>query len=210
MNTVFKMAAAFAASFVFVFFTGCENDGGGGGDDVGDNNPDLVICVGDSITQGYECGGAPYPSVLSSLTHKTCRNAGSGGATSSAGVAKVRSSLSAKPGYMCILFGANDAICGTDPAVTGDRIRSMISMCKANKTIPIVATTPPMIGEHEIFNGGARGVNEAIKRVAGEEGVTCVDLYGAFGSGEAYLTRDGLHPNAAGQELIAKCFAGAL
>ena len=46
--------------------------------------------------------------------------------------------------------------------------------------------------------------------MAKEEGARLVDVYGAFGSGEAYLVADGLHPNAAGAKLIAQCFCGAL
>ena len=49
-----------AAEGVPAFFCGCEGGGGGGGDDVGDNNKDLVVCLGDSITYGYACDGAPY------------------------------------------------------------------------------------------------------------------------------------------------------
>lgn len=209
MRTISKITFAFAVGAVLAFFAGCE-DGGGGHDDVGDNNPDLVICVGDSITQGYNCDGAPYPSVLASMTQKTCINNGTGGQESSGGVSKVQAALSRKPGYICILYGANDAICGGGAGSAGENIRAMISKCKANKTIPIVGTTPPMIGEHGVYDGAARSINAAIKRVAGEEGVKCVDIYAAFGTAEAYLTGDGLHPNAAGAQLIAKCFAGAM
>lgn len=202
--------AAFLAAFAMM--TGCDSGGGGGGGsaDVGDNDAALVVCVGDSITQGYNCDGAPYPSQLSAMTGKKCVNMGSNGACSVDGVGKVGSALGKKPGYVCILFGANDAILGHDPSRVGANIRSMISACKSNKTIPIVGTTPPMIKGHVLFNGAAERINDVIRQVAGEEGVTCVDIYGAFGSGEAYLTSDGLHPNAAGAEVIARCFAGAM
>ncbi len=192
-------------------FCGCE-DGGGGGDDVGDNNKDLVVCLGDSITYGYACDGAPYPSQLAAMTGKTVLNYGVPGARASAGTSRIDSVLSRKPGYVCILYGANDAIKegGSSANSVKASLRAMIVACKENKTIPIVATTPPMIREHSLFDGGARAINEAIRSVASEEGARLVDLYGPFGSGEEYLGPDGLHPNGAGAELIAKCFAGAL
>lgn len=207
---LFSTAMAVAAGAAI--FCGCEGDGGGGGggDDVGDNDRNLVICVGDSITQGYACDGAPYPAQLAGMTGKSVRNMGVGGAQAAAGASKITSQLSCKPGYVCILYGANDAICGGSPDSVRESLRSIIVACKNNHSIPIVATTPPMIREHASFDGAARSINEAIRGVAHEEGARLVDLYGAFGSGEAYLVSDGLHPNAAGAELIAKSFAGAL
>ena len=201
-------AAAFIAGLAF--FCGCEGDGGGGGDDVGDNDADLVICVGDSITQGYACDGAPYPSQLAAMCGKSVRNYGVGGRLAAEGASAIRSQLACKPGYVCILYGANDAITGKDPDSVRESIRAIIVACRNNKSIPIVATTPPMIREHEIYDGAARAINDAIRSAAGEEGARLVNLHGAFGDGEGLLGPDGLHPNAAGAALIAKMFAGAL
>ncbi len=205
VSSVIAMAVGIA------LFCGCEDDGGGG-DDVGDNNPDLVICVGDSITQGFRCDGAPYPSQLAAMCGKTVRNLGIGGARAAAGASRISSQLACKPGYVCIMYGANDAIMagGSSANSVKESIRSIIVACKNNKSIPIVATTPPMIWGHRIFDGGARAINEAIRNVAKEEGARLVDVYGAFGTGEAYLVADGLHPNAAGAKLIAQKFNGAL
>ena len=212
MRVSFRLFSAAIAMVMGVsFFCGCE-DSGGGGDDVGDNNPDLVICVGDSITQGYRCDGAPYPTQLAAMCGKTVRNMGIGGARAAAGASRISSQLACKPGYVCILYGANDAIMegGSSANSVKASLRSIIVACKNNKSIPIVATTPPMIWGHRIFDGGARAINEAIRSVAKEEGARLVDIYGAFGTGEAYLVADGLHPNAAGAKLIAQKFCGAL
>lgn len=210
MRYLMRLSAAVAAATMLALLCGCEDGGGGGGDDVGDNDPNLVICVGDSITQGYACDGAPYPSQLAAMSGKQVRNLGIGGARSGTGASRISSQLACKPGYVCILYGANDAICGGDAGNVKENIRAIIAACKRNQSVPIVATTPPMIGEHSLYNGAARSVNEAIRAVAKEEHVDLVDLYGAFGSGEGYLVSDGLHPNAAGAELIARKFKGAL
>ncbi len=192
-----------------VLLVGCEDDDGGSVD-VGDNNANLVICIGDSITQGYACDGAPYPSVLAAKTGKTVYNYGIGGARTALGASKIKSQLACKPGYVCILYGTNDAIAGGDANNVKENLRAIIAACKSNKSIPIVATTPPMIGSHKIFNGANRAINEAIRAVAKEEKVSFVNLYMAFGDGDKYLVPDGLHPNAAGAELIASRFAGKL
>lgn len=212
MHLATRLSSAVAtamAMFVGVaFFCGCE-DSGGGGDDVGDNDKDLVICVGDSITQGYRCDGAPYPSQLAAMTGKTVRNMGVAGQQAGAGASRISSQLGCKPGYVCILYGANDAIRegGSSANSVKESLRSIIVACKNNKSIPIVATTPPMVRGHSLYDGGARAINEAIRALAKEEGVKLVDLYREFGDGEGYLGGDGLHPNAAGAKLIAKCFA---
>ena len=204
----FKRLPAMALLASAVLFFGCEHDDGEV--DVGDNDINLVVCAGDSITLGYACDGPTYPTQLAAMSGKRVRNCGVGGVTASYGASKISSYLSCKPGYVCILYGANDAICDGTPAGVKRNLRSIIAACKNNKSIPILATTPPMIKGHKLYNGAARAVNEAIRELASEEGVALVDLYKAFGSGEEYLVSDGLHPNAAGAELIAKCFLGAL
>ena len=206
------VSTAIAMTAGIALFCGCEDDDGGGGADFGDNNPDLIICVGDSITQGYRCDGAPYPSQLAAMSGKTVRNLGIGGARADSGASRISSQLACKPGYVCIMYGANDAIRagGSSANSVKESIRRIIVACKNNKSVPIVATTPPMIRGHPIFDSGARTINDAIRSVAKEEGARFVDVYGAFGSGEAYLVADGLHPNAAGAKLIAQCFCGAL
>ncbi len=211
LSTRFSSALATAmAIFVGVaFFCGCEDSGGGGGEDVGDNDRDLVICVGDSITQGYRCDGAPYPSQLAAMTGKTVRNMGVAGMRAGGGASRISSQLGCKPGYVCILYGANDAIRdgGSSAPYVKESLRSIIVACKNNKSIPILATTPPLVRGHSLFDGGARAINIAIRDLAKEEGVKLIDLYKEFGDGEAYIGMDGLHPNAAGAKLIAKCFA---
>ena len=210
MRYLKRLSAAIAAAAALAALCGCEDHGGGGGGDVGDNDPNLVICVGDSITQGYACDGAPYPSQLAAMCGKNVRNLGIGGARAGTGASRISSQLACKPGYVCILYGANDAINGGDAGSVKESIRAIIAACKRNQSIPIVATTPPMIGEHSLYNGAARSVNEAISAAAREEGARLVDLYGAFGGGDGYLVSDGLHPNAAGAGLIARMFCGAL
>lgn len=174
----------------------------------GENDPNLVVCIGDSITRGYACDGPPYPSCLAALTGKNVRNGGVNGALSSAGTSAANAAVGTKPGFMCILYGANDAIHSLDPSSTAANIRSIIAICKANNVIPIVATPPPQIGEHKQFTSNSLRIGSSIKAVCASEGVSCVDLYASFGANcTPLMTSDGLHPNASGAQLIASCFA---
>ena len=202
-------AAALAASLLSLVPAGCggdDDDGGGGGDIAEGNNRDLVACVGDSITQGYACDGAPYPSRLATMSGKTVLNYGVGGTTSSYGVSVIGSVLGRKPGYVCILFGANDAIHEEAQEKTVGNLRRIVQTCKANGSRPLLATPTPMKDGHVLFSGRVNRLAEAIRTMAKEEGVSCVDLNKAFGDGGGLLNADGLHMTDAGSDLIAKKF----
>lgn len=188
---------------------GCD----GGGDDgnsfnVGDNDPNVIVCIGDSITQGYACDGAPYPSYLAALTGKSVRNGGVGGTTMEDGIHSAQAALGVKPGYMCIMYGSNDAIHDRNIDDIVNALTTIIELCRANSTIPIVALAPPQVGEHKIFNDNVNRINEAIENTCDSLGVKCVNVNRAFGdTPEIYLTSDGLHPNAEGSQIIAQQFA---
>ena len=194
---------------MLAFVPACEDhdDGGSGGNENGNS---LIVCIGDSITQGYACDGAPYPSCLASITGRRVLNYGVGGARSDAAPSAARRAVAAGAGAVCILYGSNDAICGGDPIGAKENLRAAIQICKNAGARVVIGTPPPMIGSHGVFNGGAKAVAEAIKALAGEEHVACVNLWSSFGSGEAYLVSDGLHPNAAGAMLIAQKFKSKL
>lgn len=77
--------------------------------------------------------------------------------------------------------------------------------------MPIVGTPPKMIGGHASFDPAAAAIAAAIKAVAKEMGVACVDFYSAFGDGVEFLNPDdGLHLSDAGGEKIASGFASKL
>lgn len=195
-------------SMLLPVFTGCEDDGNSYS--FGDNDPNIVACVGDSLTQGYACDGAPYPTILAEKTGKTVLNYGVGGTASDYGISVIGSVLQQKPGYVCLLFGSNDAIHGRNEAETKEYLRRTVQACKANQTVVIIGTVPPMTKGHRVFNGRATKISEVIRELAKEEGIPLVDLNKAFGDGEKYLNEDGLHLTDAGGELIASKFAGKL
>ncbi|NLB68568.1 MAG: hypothetical protein GX804_02625 [Lentisphaerae bacterium] len=200
------------AFLVQILFPGCGSDSGGkASKDVGDNNPDLVACIGDSITQGYACVGAPYPERLAAMSGKAVLNFGSTGAKSEQGTSVIGSVVQRKPGYVCILYGSNDAIMSVPPDVTQQHIQYIISVCKANQCVPIVATPPKMILDHAGYDPAAAATAEAVRQAAKNGNATLIDLYKAFGNGEKYLNPDdGLHLSDEGGDFIAKKFNSKL
>lgn len=190
--------------------TGCESDDKSldKGKDFGDNNPELVLAMGDSITAGGDSGGAPWPSRFSSITGKTTINSGTQGATSLVGASRIGGQLSKlKPGYVVIFYGANDVRQGVQPSDTEAAIRSMVIAAKANKTVPLVVNVMPMSEGSSIFNPAIDALNILIKAAANSEGATFVNMNAAAGSDPGQYLVDGLHLNDAGETLVAMTIA---
>ncbi|MCX6997531.1 MAG: GDSL-type esterase/lipase family protein [Kiritimatiellaeota bacterium] len=200
---------------LLLFVLGCGGGDGGNQapvlDDFGGNDPNVVVAFGDSITEGVDGGGAPYPGRLAALSGRRVINAGVGGQESGPGLSRLGGTLAArKPGYLCILFGANDVIRGYDQNTTIANLQAMLQKARANKTVPILATLTPMIGGHGIWGSTVNRLNDAIRNLASAEGVTLVDLNAEFGDAEVLLIGDGLHPNDQGNQVIALAFNDAL
>ncbi len=197
-----------------ILLSGCLSDSGskslGSGHDFGDNNPELVLCMGDSITAGGYSGGDPWPARFSRMTGKAAINAGAPGEPSTGGTVRIGPLLNERrPGFVIIFFGANDAIRDVGIEQTEQAMRSMIAAAKRNQTVPVIATTPPMSGARVIFNERVENINSRIRSIARDEGVKLVDLHRAMRrTPELYLV-DGLHLNDLGETVVSLEFADA-
>lgn len=176
------------------------------------NDPRRILCLGDSITEGYACAGLPYPARLARLTGREVVNCGVGGATAKAGLRTAESNiLSAGAGTVCILFGSNDAIHEVDPDRTKDSLREIVRLCREYGCAPVLGTPPHQSGSHARFDEGVSAVAEAIRALAREEDVPLADANAAFGGRDEYLNPDdGLHLSDAGGDLLARLFRDAL
>lgn len=185
---------------------GCEG-GGGESFDYGDNDPNVWVAFGDSITSGLDGESEPYPPRLARLTGKTVINEGYSGETAAEGVSRIWGLLNNyNPGRIMILYGVNDIMHNADYGEIVSNLRTMVQAAKENKTMVAIATMLPMIDRHNgIYQGSIEEVNYQIRIMAAEEGVRLVDLEPLFGTG-AGLQLDGLHPNDAGNEIIANAF----
>lgn len=175
-------------------------------------DPDRILCLGDSITEGYACAGLPYPSRLARLTGRKVVNRGVGGTTARDGLRTAEANiLSARAGTVCILFGSNDAIHGVDPASTKESLRKIVRLCRSHGCSPVLGTPPHQSGRHARFDDGVSDVVADIRSLAREEGVPLADVHAAFGHRDAFLNPDdGLHLSDAGGDLLARAFRDAL
>ena len=210
MKTYQRLLSVLLMGAGVCFWAGCEGGSDGSSHDFGDNDPFKVVCLGDSITSDINYAGVnPYPSDLAGMrSDMTILNKGRSGETSSGGAGRVGRILQGdKPGFICILYGANDMILSRSKSAAVDNLRSIVTAAKMNKTVPILATCTPMSGGRSIFDGSVKELNVLIRQMADEEGVALVDLEWEFAGSERERFPDGLHPDAAGCGIIAAAFS---
>lgn len=192
---------------------GCGGGGGGGGlknEDPGDNDINVVIAFGDSLTAGEV--QPSYPAILSGLIGKTVTNDGVYGSTAAAGAGRCSSVIAKRKGaFMLILYGVNDMLFGRSTDSIASSLESIVNTCLSHHVVPVLATYPIPIRGHRIFSGGTSRLNEAIRALAARYNIKCVDLEKEFLDGgepdPALYLDDGLHPNAAGNQIVALAFA---
>ena len=199
---------------------GCSH-GSDSSTDFGDNDPSIVVALGDSITFGIFDTGvdscdesyratAGYPPRLQALTGKTVLNKGVCGEDSSGGAARIDRVLrNTKPGVILIDYSPNDLFSGSDAVISN--LREMIAAARANKTVPVLGTLVPAVGEHAGWESFIETLNPKILALCDEEKLECADHHKAFVNDPLYietpyalLADDGLHPNAAGYALMAE------
>lgn len=210
-RTALRLTAWLAIPCLMTLMGGCEGGGGGGGSahDFGDNDPNVIACLGDSITEGYLLASADsYPAQLAAITGKTVYNRGVGGSRTFEGVSAVGTVLNRyTPGYLLILYGVNDLIHGASQDSIITNLRTMIQAAKANSTVPVIATLTPTYDSHTWVADDVIALNGQIRTMAAEEGVDVADLEAAFDADASLILVDGLHPSASGARVIAETFA---
>lgn len=209
-----------APALVLALGVGCSG-GDGPATDFGDNDPSLVVALGDSITfgthdMGIDSCSESYRSTigfcprLQVLTGKTVINEGRCGEGSSGGLGRIERVLRRyRPGVVLIDYSPNDLFGGSEATVAN--LRAMVAAARANKTVPILGTLVPAVGSHAGWEPFIQAVNAKIRVFCEEEGLPYADHYKAFVGYPGFtqapysiLDADGLHPNSAGYALMAE------
>lgn len=202
--------AALPLAFASGWLAGCGGDGNDHLENTnpGNNDVNVVVAFGDSLTEGSDCACTPYPARLAGMIGKTVYNQGSQGSGAINNVGRTQSVIDKRhPGFMLILYGINDVIQGRSIASIRSALAQMVSICKQNNVVPVLATYPQLIDSHALFAGGGLALNIEIRALADAEGVKCVDLEKEFNADPALYEDDGLHPNDAGTQIMALAFA---
>ncbi|ATQ44463.1 arylesterase [Caulobacter mirabilis] len=173
---------------------------------VAQSRPRVVTILGDSITAGY---GLPSRDALPARLEvqlKTLvpgvrvRGAGVSGDTTAGGLARVDFSVQPDTSLCIVALGGNDLLQGLDPQQTRANLDRILARLKARR-IPVllVGLTPP----NAIGRSYARDFAAVYAGLARKHGVPLYpNLLDGVRGVPRLNQRDGIHPNAAGVNVI--------
>jgi len=170
--------------------------------------PVKLVVLGDSLSAGYGLSASDaFPAKLQKALkargiNVDMTNAGVSGDTSSGGRDRLDWSVPEGTEAVIVELGANDALRGTDPAVTRAALTNIVTRLKARGIAILLCgmIAPPNYGEE--FAARFNSIYPELAKSAN------VPLYRFFLDGVAADARlnqtDGLHPTAEGIDVIVK------
>jgi len=192
----------------------------------GPKETDRIVCLGDSITDGFTYGqiimqalkeaGRPVPAVI-------CAGAG-GNTAAQMGARLDKAVLALKPTIVAYNAGANDAGRPVTAADFENTLRSISQRVKAQGATMILIT-PCVMKPNNPNDEKARASVEArekvlavytdvMHKVAAEEGYAVAEnnalMQKARAEGKDLICSDGVHPNYLGQSVIARSMLDAM
>ena len=194
---------------------------------IGNNNPNVYLGYGDSIT--YGAGSSDRQGYVLKLQNllgpyfgrAQVQSWGRPGTLSSQGANAARVTYGwFNPAYVLIHYGTNDwqdQQCQHSPATscfTIDALRGMIADAKARDSLPVLATIMPTnpnlspAGRNKWYDD----MNVQIKALAQQQQVLLCDMNAEFKaqSNLASLYYDDVHPNDAGYQVMAQAWFKAI
>lgn len=170
-----------------------------------------ILFFGDSLTAGYGLVNVSLESLPALIQEKILQeklpyhviNAGVSGETSAGGLARIDLLLNKEIDIFILELGANDILRGIPPQSTASNLQAIVNKVKASypqaKMVMLGMELPQWIPG--AFAGAFRAV---FKQVAQANEMTFVPFLLDGVAGIAHLNlRDGLHPTAAGYQIIA-------
>ncbi len=167
-----------------------------------------MVFLGDSLTAGY---GLPqdeaFPARVAEMLRSEGRpvrvvNAGVSGDTSAGGLRRLDWLLRQSPDVLVVALGANDGLRGLDPKETAANLRAIVTRARAAGARPLLLgiKLPPNYGPEYV-----REFEDVYAKVSLETAVPVVPFFLEGVGGEPSLNLDdGIHPNAEGQERVAR------
>jgi len=167
----------------------------------------VVTILGDSITAGYGLpAAAALPARLQAVLLRIgaparVRGAGVSGDTTAGGLARLDFSVQGDTDLCIVALGGNDLLQGLDPRVTQANLSRIVKRLKARRIGVVLAG---VVAPDAIGSAYAREFNAVFAAVALSERVALYpDLLAGVAQRPDLNQRDGIHPNAAGVEIIA-------
>lgn len=168
----------------------------------------VLVVFGDSISAGYGLDpGLSFPDVLQRLLDAEklpwrVVNQGISGDTTASGVARTDAALALRPSLVLLELGGNDGLRGIPLTSTRANLENMILAFQGAGARVVLAgmTLPPNYGPDYI-----RGFEQIFEDLAAKHKLKLIPflLSGIITPDLRYFQNDGIHPTAAGAEIVA-------
>ena len=168
----------------------------------------MIVAFGDSLTAGFGADpGKSFPDFLQkdldqAGSHWHVVNAGVSGNTTSDGVERLDEVLAFKPRVTIVEFGGNDGLRGLPMETTRANLDQMIRTLQGSGSAVILAgmTLPPNYGPDYI-----RSFELVYKDLADKYKLARIPfLLDSVATHPNLMQRDGIHPTAEGNEIVAR------
>jgi acyl-CoA thioesterase-1 len=167
----------------------------------------VIVAFGDSLTAGFGADpGKSFPDFLQkdldqAGLHWHVVNAGVSGNTTTDGVSRLPEALALKPRVTIVEFGGNDGLRGLPIETTRANLEQIIRALRDAGSAVVLAgmTLPPNYGPDYI-----RGFEQVYKDLANKYKVARIPfLLEGVATHPDLMQRDGIHPTAQGNEIVA-------
>jgi lysophospholipase L1-like esterase len=178
------------------------------------NSQRPIVCIGDSLTSGIEPDPG-YPEHLGKLVRVPVINLGRAGISTTDGLKLLPTMIGSQPQAVIIELGGHDFLKGRERQATKENLRKLVRAARDVGAVPILMEIPrgfmvdPYAGlERELSR-------EEDLELISDTAIRKLVLWSPFAppgmwTGGPYLSDDGLHPNAAGNDELARTVARAL
>ena len=168
----------------------------------------VTVAFGDSLTAGFGAEpGSSYPDYLQKDLDQAglswhVVNAGVSGDTTTDGLNRIGEVLSAKPRVVIVEFGGNDGLRGLPIETTRSNLEQMVTTLRGADAKVVLAgmTLPPNYGPDYI-----RSFEKVYVDLAARYKLARIPfLLDGVATRRELMQRDGLHPTAEGNAIVAK------
>ncbi len=178
-------------------------------------NPQKIVCMGDSLTEGYGIENASdWPAMLNKAMYHEIINSGISGDTTAGMLARFHTMVIAhKPNYVIIMGGVNDISIDIPENQIIGNILAMTRLARHHNIQSIIGIPPPFFLP-EIYEDDSLFIQlpvlqkrlidyqQTLKRYITNDEQPSID-FSLNMAVDLYL-QDGLHPNEKGHEMMAK------
>jgi acyl-CoA thioesterase-1 len=168
----------------------------------------VIVALGDSLTAGLGVAAdEAYPALLESRLRQAgyayrVVNAGVSGDTSAGAVRRLDWVLRSRPEIVIVALGANDGLRGLPVPALRDNLIAIVTRLRASgaQVLLVGMRLPPNYGA-----AYASAFADAYRDVARRTSTSVMPFLLDGVAGDASLNQaDGIHPNAAGQRIVAE------